>query len=267
MNVLSVLNRLLHYRTEKKYYLAGRKLLNNSCYRDAREKGRLEALKVPMRSEVLNFLLSLKNGEKKYLEIGVRDPIDNYDLIVADIKYGVDPGVEYEGNPVDFKMTSDAFFEGLGNNSILSPEIRFDVIFVDGLHSAEQVNRDIFNSMNYISDDGFVVVHDCNPPTEWHARENYRFSHTPAGYDWSGTTWKAFLKWRCNSCVNSCCIDTDWGIGVLSKGRSIGQAVEETNPFFEYKSFATDRTHLLNLIPFDEFKTLVSEGRVVQGAN
>jgi hypothetical protein len=194
-----------------KYYWAGKKLLNDPYYQDGQGKSYLETLKTPKRTEIINFLLSKRNEKTRYLEIGVRNPDHNYNHIIADEKYSVDPGLEYDENPVDFKMTSDEFYELLKNNKILSSKIRFDVIFIDGLHLAEQVDRDIMNSMKFVKSDGFVVLHDCNPPTEWHARENYYYYKTPAGQYWNGTTWKAFLKWRFNPSVNSCCIDSDCG--------------------------------------------------------
>ena len=132
-----------------------------------------EIRKTPLRTAVINHALSLMERETTYLEIGVRNPADNYNHISADIKYSVDPGVEFEENPVDFKVTSDDFFEKLDNNEVLNAGIKFDVIFIDGLHHAEQVNKDIINSMKYIKDDGFIILHDCNPPTEWHARMAY----------------------------------------------------------------------------------------------
>ncbi|NRA13228.1 MAG: class I SAM-dependent methyltransferase [Crocinitomicaceae bacterium] len=85
-------------------------------------------------------------------------------------------------------------FELLLDNRVLSSGIQFDVIFIDGLHLATQVDRDIFNSMKFIKNDGFVVLHDCNPPTEWSARGNFRYHNTPAWKYWNGTTWKASLK-------------------------------------------------------------------------
>ncbi|WP_100612251.1 class I SAM-dependent methyltransferase [Confluentibacter lentus] len=67
-------------------------------------------------------------------------------------------------------MTSDEFFQKLSANDILSNSIKFNVIFIDGLHLAQQADRDIKNAIKYIKNDGFIVVHDCNPPSEWHAR-------------------------------------------------------------------------------------------------
>jgi len=237
-----------------KFYAQGRKFYNDPYYTDVQNKTNLEISKKTTRSEILNFLLSLKSNPTNYLEIGVRNPAHNFDLINANTKYSVDPGVEFESNPVDFKMTSDEFFKKLSAGEILSKDIKFDVIFIDGLHLAEQADRDTINAFEYLHEDGFVVLHDCNPPTEWHARENYDYHNTPAHKYWNGTTWKAFLKWRCNSSVNSCCVDTDWGVGILSKKHSIGNSIESVNPFFEYYILDKNRQKELNLIDFEVFK-------------
>jgi len=240
-----------------RYYLTGKTFLNDSNYKEAQEKSFSESIKTPKRTEIINFLLSLSNEKTRYLEIGVRNPDHNFNHITADEKYSVDPGFEYEENPADFKMTSDDFYDQLSNDKILSSKIKFDVIFIDGLHLASQVDRDIINSLKIIKNNGFIVLHDCNPPTEWHARENFYYHNTPAGIYWNGTTWKAFFKWRCNSSVNSCCIDSDWGIGILSKERLIGSSIKVDNPFYEFNNLVKHRKTNLNLVSFDAFKSLL----------
>ncbi|NNK75285.1 MAG: class I SAM-dependent methyltransferase [Maribacter sp.] len=237
-----------------KYYSIGKRFLNDPVYLNTQKRNRLELSKNPPRTEIINFLLSLNQEDPHYLEIGVRDPGDNYNHINAGTKYSVDPGVEFDKNPVDFKMTSDEFFQKLSKNEILSNTIKFDVIFIDGLHLAEQVDKDIKNALNYIKQDGFIVLHDCNPPTEWQPRESYRFHHTPAHGFWNGTTWKAFLKWRSNPTINSCCVDSDWGVGILSKNHPIGKNIESKNPFFEYQLLEENRKEYLNLIDFESLK-------------
>ena len=236
-------------------------MLNNSNYKDSQKKTRLELLKQPKRTEVINFLLSTRDAKTCYLEIGVRNPKDNFDHIIADEKYSVDPGLEFEENPVDFKVTSDEFFELLSEKKILYPEIRFDVIFIDGLHLAEQVDRDILNALKFVKDDGFIVLHDCNPPTEWHAREDYYYTSTPAMSYWNGTTWKAFLKWRVDPSVNSCCIDSDWGVGILSKSQPVGHHTQKVNEFFEFWNFVEHKKNYLNLVSFEDFKELKFAGK------
>jgi len=242
-----------------KYYVKGTKFLNNTIYLDVQKKNQEEILKKPSRTEIINFLLSLKKRSTNYLEIGVRNPEHNYNHIQAGIKYSVDPGIEFTDNTVDFRMTSNEFFQKLSANEILSNDVKFDVIFIDGLHLAQQVDNDIQNALKYIKDEGFIVLHDCNPPTEWHARETYRYYDTPANKLWNGTTWKAFLKWRYNPLVYSCCIDSDWGIGIISKWYQIGKNIEPTNPFFEFKLLAENRKYYLNLIDFESFKKSIQK--------
>lgn len=228
-----------------------------SAFKSGQMKSLIELNKKPLRTEIINFILSLFNRDTYYLEIGVRNPEHNFNKIKANKKYSVDPGIEFIKNPVDFKLTSDDFFEKLNNNEILSSQIKFDVIFIDGLHLAEQVDRDIKNALNYTKDDGIIVLHDCNPPTEWHARSNYDFHYTPAGMFWNGTTWKAFLKWRFNPNIQSCCIDSDWGVGILSKSHKIGHSIKQTNCFYEFHELEVNRKEYLNLLSFEDFKKLM----------
>jgi len=226
---------------------------------ETKAKSKEETAKTPKRTEIINYLLSFLDRETTYLEIGVRNPEDNFNHIRASIKYSVDPGLDFEENPVDFKVTSDDFFEKLGNSELLSSGYRFDVIFIDGLHLAEQADRDIYNSLKYLKDDGFIVIHDCNPPTEWHSRENYRYFSSPAEESWNGTTWKAFLKWRSNADLQSCCIDTDWGVGILSRKHPIGDSIEVSNPFYEFDVLDKNRKEYLNLMDFTDFQSLFSQ--------
>lgn len=236
----------------------GVNFVNNPHRRKAEERTRLERRKLPPRTEVINFLLSRFNRETVYLEIGVRNPNHNFNHIRASKKYSVDPGLEYKQNPVDFKMTSDSFFQKLQANEVLTRDTRFDVIFIDGLHLADQVDRDIEHSLQVVRDDGFIVLHDCNPPTEWHAREEYQYALTPALGYWNGTTWKAFMKWRSAASIKSCCVDTDWGVGILSKSHPLGEPIAPANPFFEFHAFDKDRRRHLNLVTFDHLKTVLA---------
>ena len=235
----------------------GEKILNDPYFIATKKSTQSELSKIPGRTEIINFLLSLTEAEN-YLEIGVRNPNDNFININCINKFSVDPGVEFKINPVDFKLTSDEFFEKLSQNNLekITNNIKFDLIFIDGLHISTQTEKDIINSLNYIKNSGFIVLHDCNPPTEFHQRENYYFRNSPAEGYWNGTTWKAFYKFRHLPDLYSICFDTDWGIGVLSKkehpffnnikdGRS--------NEFYEYHLLNENRIEYLNLQLFEEW--------------
>jgi len=238
----------------RKYHHLGKRFANDTYHQQAKVLDEKEVNKTPLRSEVINFLLQYLNRETTYLEIGVRNPADNFDKIKSDTKYSVDPGIEFKENPVDFKLTSDAFFDQLRNGKVLNQEVRFDVIFIDGLHLAEQVDRDIANALEFIKEDGFIVLHDCNPPTQWHAREEHNYRLSPAGSNWNGTTWKAFVKWRKNESIFSCCIDTDWGVGILSKEHKVGDSNTIDNEFYDFNVFEKNRSESLNLTSFEQLK-------------
>lgn len=218
-----------------------------------------EIRKRPRRTDIINYFLSITDS-KLYLEIGVRDPNKNFNRIKCEEKYSVDPGVEFVENPVDFKMTSDAFFKELMAGKLqISKNVKFDVIFIDGLHLADQVDKDIMNALEFIKDSGFIILHDCNPPTEFHQRENYKFFNSPAKSFWNGTTWKAFYKYRHNKNLYSICFDTDWGVGVLSKVNFSGfnqiQTIIE-NPYFEFSKLEQNRESALNLKTFKDWKIM-----------
>ena len=109
-----------YYKIKERYNL-GNRLLLNPINIEAQFKNQKEIAKRPLRHEVINYLLSLfSESITNYLEIGVRNPNDNFNKIIANEKYSVDPGIEYKENPVDFKITSDDFFNQLNTGEILN---------------------------------------------------------------------------------------------------------------------------------------------------
>ena len=134
----------------------------------------------------------------KYLEIGVFDnDVFNSIPLKLNNKYGVDS--EQGGN---FRMTSDDFFKKF-------PELKFDVIFIDGLHEYEQCQRDCINSMNQLNTGGIIFFHDMLP-------KSYFEECVPRKQgDWKGDVWKVAVE-LCNSKnVDFKMINIDCGIGVL----------------------------------------------------
>lgn len=242
------LKKILHF------YLLGKRFKNDYFHRMGDDLNNIELSKNPSRTDVINFLLSGLKKDANYLELGVRFPEENFNKILVPNKYGVDPGFENKVNPVDFKLKSDDFFEQLRIGKILNKSLKFDVIFIDGLHLADQVDRDIKNSLEFLEDSGFIVLHDCNPPSAFHATEIHDYKLSPAKGYWNGTTWKAFFKYRQYKNLFSCCIDSDWGIGVISKKINIGEPTRIDNPFFEFNVLEKHRKESLNLMSFEQFK-------------
>jgi hypothetical protein len=215
-----------------------------------------EYTKLPRRCDLVNFLLQYTASKKSvdissltYLEIGVRNVSDNFNHILPCVKFAVDPAVRFEFS-LGYTTTSDEFFTTVAPQQ----KSQFDVIFIDGLHTADQVDRDIRNSLDYLAPDGFIVLHDCNPLSEWHARENQSFLLTPATGIWNGTTWKAFVKWRMSSQISSCCIDSDWGLGIISRSENLGEPLSEFSEFYDFDQLNQNRNQVLNLMSYRDFQ-------------
>jgi hypothetical protein len=187
--------------------------------------------KSPTRTEIINALID-RRSYSSYLEIGVRNPDDNFNRIPACKKVSVDPGIEFQGNPVSYALTSDVFFEFWFTNH---PGETFDVIFIDGLHRAEQCWRDIENASSILAEGGVIVVHDVLPPSPAFARENFE-RDLLADTFWNGTTWKAFHRYQWEGCWESRIVDSDWGVGLIDARKPRTPQIHG-NPFYEWESF------------------------------
>jgi hypothetical protein len=205
------------------------------------------------RYDIINELIK-KCDYKTYLEIGVRNPDECFNLINCETKHSVDPGYEDSENRVDYQYTSDNFFKLLENRELnLSTTYKWDVIFIDGLHISTQVEKDILNSLEHLSENGVVVLHDCNPPELWFAREDYAVDGVY--HSWNGTVWKCIYKLRATRPdLFVCTVDTDWGIGIVKKGKQ--KCCNFDNSFYEYRKFEKNRKEHLNLISIEEFNNM-----------
>ena len=194
------------------------------------------------RIDIINRIAA-KFNYTTYLEIGVFNG-DCFKEIKIDEKWGVDPSPSWADERIAL-MTSDAFF------TAVNPNKRYDLIFIDGLHTEEQAGRDILNALKHLTPNGTIVVHDCNPPTEWHQRDKGQYTD---GSPWNGTTWKAFVNVRqvCASFV----VDCDWGIGVIRTGWDTAHPslmLNKDDEPTQYKWLEGNRVRALNLIKPREF--------------
>jgi len=183
------------------------------------------------RYELINFLIS-KYGYKSYLEIGIDNGV-NFAEIKIDKKDGVDPA-----GKCNYIMTSDDFFKNI------SAEQTYDIVFIDGLHLKEQVLKDVYNSLNHLSDNGTIVMHDCNPI------EKYRASPEIHDGKWNGTVWEAFVELRMTrSDISMIVLDMDFGCGIIRKGN---QKLIPTQ-ILSYSLLEKNRKLFLNLTSVKEF--------------
>ena len=196
------------------------------------------------RIELINHYLS-KKDLKKYLEIGVYKG-HSFNGVNAEIKDSVDPDTD---SPAIYHMTSDDFFEKVATTL----DYKYDVIFIDGLHHTEQVDKDIKNSLKYLEEDGVVILHDCNPINEMRQR-------VPADFDiwehgWNGDVWKSVVKFRKNNShlkYKIFVIDADEGLGVIKNGRGKELKLEIPDNL-NYEFLENNRKEILNIITSKEF--------------
>ena len=148
------------------------------------------------RKFIVQDIINNKNYQK-YLEIGCFDD-ELFNAIEIESKVGVDP---VSGGTV--RLTSDQFFN---NNTEF-----FDCIFIDGLHSYNQVKKDIQNSLKFLNKNGIILLHDCLP-------NNFYQQATPrCQWIWNGDVWKAVVECRTDKNLDVYTCYADYGIGVIFK--------------------------------------------------
>ena len=107
------------------------------------------------RTKIIQDLIDA-NGYQSYLEIGLGDG-HNFRSVKCNFKVGVDPEYNYNGglSKSIINEKSDQYFK--------RPTSTFDIIFIDGLHHSDQVERDIVNSYKVLNKGGIILIHDCIP--------------------------------------------------------------------------------------------------------
>lgn len=184
-------------------------------------------------TQVFNYLIERFNY-KSYLEIGVNNPTGNFDLVKCKFKIGVDP------NPMShasFTGTSDEFFEQRFN------KLTFDIIFIDGLHHADQVKKDFENSLACLNTGGIILLHDTTP-------EDERFTVVPRNGlrgRWNGDVFR----------ILPCLSDFDYrtlsfdanGLTVVKPGGTLKDL-----PQLSYQEFNTQRKELARPCTDEQFE-------------
>jgi len=199
-----------------------------------------------------------------YLEIGVSKGLA-FRQISAEEKIAVDPAFrlsEHTRAVADakactthyFETTSDAFFD---NETAFLDQRPIDVALIDGMHTYEQVVRDVENTLRYLRDDGVIFLHDCNPPFELAGRPAESWDDFIAQQSgplvigvWNGDVWKAIVHLRSTR--------PDLLVGVLKCDQGVGfvrrGSPESTLPYtadqvaaLTYADLKADRRRLLNL--------------------
>ena len=151
------------------------------------------------RWDLIEYLIK-KNNYTNYLEIGC-DQNQLFSKVLIENKIGVDP---VSGGNI--RKTSDEFFKE--NNG------KFDIVFIDGLHTYEQVKKDILNSVNCLNVNGIILVHDCMPDSLGkQAVPRYKMQ-------WNGDVWKAIVDLRQKEDLDIYTCEMDQGIGIITKKKN-----------------------------------------------
>lgn len=190
------------------------------------------------RIDVINRLIESR-GYKSYLEVGVEFG-QCFNSINIENKTGVDPDIS---SAATVKMTSDEFF------ATIAPDVKYDIIFIDGLHEYEQCYRDIVNATKHLNKGGIILCHDMNPLSEtWiDCRPNA---------PWTGDVYKSLIRFRAEHRDFSSCLlyDTDYGIGVIMEG--VGTKVECDLTKLTYNEWENNKQYLMNCMTWHEFNEL-----------
>src|SRR3546814_7122859 len=115
------------------------------------------------------------------------------------------------------------------------------ISLVDGMHEYSYALRDIENSLRFLSADGVVIVHDCNPTQAEHACSFEEYQAREYSGIWNGDVWKAILYLRSQrNDLRVMVLDCDHGIGIIRKGES-----DEKLPYTpeEIAAFTFDDLH------------------------
>lgn len=210
--------------------------------------------------------LMQKKKLSNYLEIGVCNG-HVFFRVNSRFKLAVDPAFTFDTarkigksivNPYNlfnryFTKTSDAFFKE-DAPGILSQK-KIQLALVDGLHEYAFALRDVENTLRYLTDDGVIIMHDCNPQTEEEAGTLEQWRVRGSG-QWNGDVWKAVLHLRSlRKDINVFVLDCDQGLGIVTKRKpesTLGFSQQEIS-HLTYQQLAANRKEWLNLKPADYF--------------
>src|SRR5690606_20367446 len=133
-----------------------------------------------------------------------------------------------------FEIDSDTFFKGTDSN------LSFDVVFVDGLHHAEQVRQDIINALKCNAK--AIILHDTIPPTQAHQIVPRKQT------SWTGDVWRAAVGFKQSyPDVRLETYRSDYGLTVIyPEGKKVRKHFE--NMEITYDEFNENKVELLNII-------------------
>ena len=196
------------------------------------------------RFDVINHLIEW-NGYKSYLEIGLSRGECFYE-VKCESKEACDPypDGEYAESVCTYRLESEAMF------SNISEDKKWDIIFIDGLHSEEMAGCDIIHSLKHLNKGGKIVVHDALPNSEENTGDevppdiNYR--------EWNGNVYKSIEKLN-GTGVNFYTLDTDFGVCVIDYFENAESLcfLEKNN--ITFKEYYGNWRRIMNVVSEEDF--------------
>ncbi len=202
------------------YYIYGEKFFKRLNYN---WKG------LPSRTEIIQKIIN-EQKYSTYLEIGCDNDV-NFSKVYIKNKIGVDP---LKGGTL--RMTSDEFFH--------ENKKKFDIIFLDGLHTYSQTIKDIDNSLKFLNNNGVILIHDCLPKKIWNQIVPRLYGH------WNGDVWKAIVHSRTYEYADTYTCTIDHGLGIVFKRKNKDRLLIENKNFKDLKFADYFNNHEKFMKPF-----------------
>lgn len=152
--------------------------------------------------QLINYIIS-KKGYKSYLEIGTESG-NNFEHINIEDKECCDVVKIYD--KLTYHMPSDEMFAQMDVNK------KYDIIFIDGMHDEEYVDRDIVNSLRHLNPGGIICIHDVLPTCAAYQVTYELYDHN---MPWTGNVWKSITKLQDNNLEFYTVVNNDWGLTII----------------------------------------------------
>jgi Methyltransferase domain len=226
------------------------------------------------RSEVINRFAQRIDAQR-YLEIGVNKGETFLQVDIPD-KTGVDPLFlfDYESKASEaarfFNCPSDQFFR----ERPLDDTRPYDIVYIDGLHTFDQVVRDLTNSLGVLSKNGVVVIDDVVPDNYFASLPDHalfrklRERKIAGSASWMGDVYKILFfidsylwDWTCFTyqLTNNYFQAVVWKSSASERGRSRGRYDLSDIVGMDYSTFLLECKNVLNLSTVDAISKKFSE--------
>lgn len=150
-----------------------------------------------LRADIVNRLSELLD-DPQYLEIGVWQG-GTFNLVKARRKVAVDPKFDFDHHQRGANETNNLYYAVTSNEYFFESSNRgdkFDIIFLDGLHTFEQTLTDLLHAVDRVKENGIIILDDVIPdsyPASMRSEEqcyHFRRSIGDTSTHWMGDVYK-----------------------------------------------------------------------------